>query len=304
MHASEKKVARCYSLLDLHRAAGMLDLTEGLYGGDPLMSYGEAQQQQIAALLDRVHCTSGSSILDIGCGYGTLVSAARRRAASAIGVTISPEQRKYCVESGLDVELLNYRNALEVHPDWRGKFSGIIANGSMEHFVQPKDALAYNQDKLYRELFDICRALLRPGGRFATTCIHFIRRPDPCEIVRGPWVHPRGSELFHLSMLMHMGGAFYPCGDQLERCAQRCFTLHGQMEHTEDYRRTSEEWLRQWKRAFLKPRFYAKVIPGFLRGPRSFVDGFICLLVAQSWNWQFRPPAPTRLLHQTWVRCD
>lgn len=301
MPATNRAVVRCYNLWDLHRLAGMTDLTEGLFGGRDI-SYEEAQRIQINTLLDHIRCQQGSDILDIGSGYGTLLEAATSRGANAFGVTISPDQLAFCKRRGTNAELLNYKDALRVHPEWRNRYSGIVANGSMEHCVQPEEALDGLQDHIYTEFFETCYQLLQPGSRLVTTCIHFLRRPDPQEILRGPYAHKWGSELFHFSMLLTLGGAFYPIQDQLTHCARGYFKLEHEGEHTDDYRRTSEEWMCRWKQAFLRPSFYWAMAKKFVGGPRSFIDGFIGNMITQSWNWQFRPPAPTVLKHQVWLR--
>ena len=81
--------------------------------------------------------------------------------------------------AGLDVRLQDYR-----HPDpgWDGQFDAAIANGSVEHFVQPADAAAGRDDASYLHLFATVHRLLDPGsgaGRFVTTVIHVPRRSDP-----------------------------------------------------------------------------------------------------------------------------
>jgi cyclopropane fatty-acyl-phospholipid synthase-like methyltransferase len=83
-----RRVAHCYSAVDrVFPACGLYDLTEGIYDGDPAVSYEQAQARQHAYLLDQAHCTAGSRVLDLGCGYGTLLEHARARGAEGVGIT-------------------------------------------------------------------------------------------------------------------------------------------------------------------------------------------------------------------------
>jgi hypothetical protein len=76
------------------------------------------------------------------------------------------------------------------------------------------------------------------------------------------------------------------------------------VDGTEDYRLTSEEWLRRVRRALCSHRVVMiglRALPVFVGAPRQFLTLLLGFLASESWNWQFRPPSPpTRLLRQTW----
>src|SRR5439155_3886268 len=134
-----------------------LDFTEGLYGGDPRTPLEQAHANQHEYLLDQIQCGPGSSVLDVGCGYGTLVARARRRGAKAVGITLSPEQVRRGRRAGLAVRLLDYK---ALGPEWDRACDGVIANGSAEHYVQPRDALAGRADDTYRHFFRTAHRVL------------------------------------------------------------------------------------------------------------------------------------------------
>src|SRR5438067_1333822 len=151
-------VVRCYSLFDrFFPACGLCDYTEGIYHGDSETPYDVAQKNQINYVLNEVGCTAGTRLLEIGCGNGTLLEATRERRAEAIGITISPEQVEVCRERGLDVRLMNY---LDLDDEWAGLFDVVVANGPIEHFVQPADAFAGRADAIYRQFFKICHRVI------------------------------------------------------------------------------------------------------------------------------------------------
>lgn len=303
----EQRVAACYSLFDaFFPRFGFLDLTEGIYDR-PDTSYEEAQVNQHEYLLGQLNCGPGSRVLDIGCGYGTLLARVRRRGATGVGITLSAEQVRHCRRAGLDVWVRDYRAA---GPEWDGAFDGVVANGSAEHFVQPAAAAAGRDDAVYRAMFRAVHHLIDPASparRFVTTVIHFVRRPTPAEMMRHPLLSRPGSDAYHYALLARSFGGWYPVAGQLERCAAGYFDLAAEVDGTEDYRRTSEEWLSRARRGLRSADGVKTLIgslPTFLRHPVQYPTMLWCLMVGESWNWQFRPPAPTRLLRQTWAYRD
>ncbi|MBU0463305.1 MAG: class I SAM-dependent methyltransferase [Proteobacteria bacterium] len=298
-------VVSCYSLLDLTVTAGIEDYTDGIYEGDVNRPYKDAQRTQGNYLLDEVRCRKGSRILDIGCGNGTLLELIRERNAVGSGITISQPQVNRCKRKGFEVYLMNYR---DIPKKWNDQFEGIIANGSIEHFVQPQDVIAGRQDEIYRELFEICCRILNPSsedGRFVTTIIHYNREPNPQDVLNSPFSFPKDSDQFHYSLLNKAFGGYYPVKGQLERCAKGIFELEKEVDGTYDYHLTSEHWLKQFKKAlFINPVFMAKLAGKIIRHPCHTSAMLACLSGPQSWAWQFRTDnPPTKLLRQTW-RCS
>jgi cyclopropane fatty-acyl-phospholipid synthase-like methyltransferase len=273
----------CYDLLTVMPFCGLTDLTEGKYvdhHNDPA-AYLAAQARQAEYLLDQARCGPGTRLLDIGCGYGRILEQAARRGARAVGITISPPQVQKCREQGLTVHELNYRSIFDLNvgwapptnkaascrvggsnptiDGWERSFDAIVANGSLEHFVQASDAAAGRGDAIYEELFAICRRLLAEGGRLVTTAIHF-RVPgqfDPQRILQGPYAHPRASANYQFALLVKQFGGWYPEPGQLQRCAGDSFELIDEEDGTLDYHYTSEYWLRRFKRMLMwNPRVW------------------------------------------------
>lgn len=293
----------CYDFWDrTFRRAGVFDYTEGYYNGDPTLDYERAQQAQLDYLLDAVDCQAGSRLLDIGCGNGRLLDSIARRGALGTGITISPEQVACCTQRGLDVRLLDYR---DIPASWNGQFDAVVANGPIEHFVQPEDVAADRADAIYHALFATCHRLLdphSPSRRLINTTIHFDRVDvDPRAMRRSPWSFRWFSDEFHCAMLVRGFGGFYPRLGQFERCARPYFQLLAERDATYDYYLTSEEWLRHGKRSFLSPRMWARLFPLLVRRPRYTATMLFLLLASQTWNWQFRTDAPPmKHLWQTW----
>jgi cyclopropane fatty-acyl-phospholipid synthase-like methyltransferase len=299
-------VRRCYALFDrFFPACGLLDYTEGLYHGDSRTPYEQAQRNQLNYVLDQVRCTARTRFLEIGCGNGTLLELARERGAEPIGITICKEQVARCRRRGLDVRLINY---LDLDDAWAHQFDAVVANGPIEHFVQPADAAAGRADSIYREFFEICRRAIDPNSssrRLVTTTIHFVRTPVPCDLLRSPLAFPRGSDNFHWAMLARSFGGWYPVRGQFERCAAGLFENIHTTDGTYDYHLTSEEWLRRMQAVLSTTKglkLLAGALPYAVCHPVQFTTMLTCMLSSQSWNWQFRgPDPPTRLIRQTWA---
>lgn len=309
-NAFRQTVVTCYSAVDrFFPACGLLDLTEGIYGGDPQTPYEQAQANQRHYLLQQVRCESGQRVLDLGCGYGTLLERIRQQGARGVGITVSPEQAKRCHDQRLDVHLLDHR---AIPGAWEHTFDGVIANGSIEHFVRPADAATGKADGVYRHLFQAIHRLIdpkSPARRLVTTTIHAVRTPeDPLALLRSPLAYRWGSDDFHWAVLERGWGGYYPEIGQLQRCAKPYFDLIEEADGTEDYLLTSEEWTRRVRRALVSPRVVGiafRSLAVLLRSPRQLLTLLLALLVSDSWSWQFRPPdKPTRLLRQTWAYRD
>jgi cyclopropane-fatty-acyl-phospholipid synthase len=305
---TERNVVRtCYDVLEVAIAVGIIDLTDGKYldeRNDPA-AYLAAQHRQAEYLLDQIACGHDSRILDIGCGYGRILEHAMRRGANPIGITISPQQVRYCRRCGLEVYEQDYRT---IFPNGESRvqasFDGLVANGSLEHFVQAEDAAAGRADDIFSEMFSICRRLLRPAGRFVTTAIHF-REPNrirPQDVLLGPHAHQRGSQNYHFAMIERSFSGWYPDPGQLARCAAPHFELVAEEDGTHDYYLTSEYWLRRFRLGMaFNPRVWIALARAGIRHPLALAQMIRLVLWDQSWAWQFREPAPTRLLRQTWV---
>ncbi len=150
---------------------------------DPYMQYScgyyqdtndlqKAQEQKLDLICRKLQLKEGSTLLDIGCGWGGLARfAAERYGAHVTGINISTEQIAYGREKckGLPVEIreCDYRKI-------DGTFDRVVSVGMFEH-VGPKN---------YRTYMEAVRRALKPDG---LALIHTIGRNE----ARGgpePWI--------------------------------------------------------------------------------------------------------------------
>ncbi|MFI9203389.1 class I SAM-dependent methyltransferase [Streptomyces sp. NPDC053048] len=128
----------------------------------------DAQRAKLDLICRKLALQPGQRLLDVGCGWGSMVlHAVREYGVTAVGITLSEEQaayaRKRAAEVGLadrvDIRVQDYREV----PD--GPFDAISSIGMAEHVGSAR----------YAEYAADLYALLRPGGRLLNHQI--ARRP-------------------------------------------------------------------------------------------------------------------------------
>ena len=132
----------------------------------PGMTLDEAQLEKIDHHFAAARVQEGCRMLDVGCGWGTLMKTAvtRRGAAAAHGLTLSPLQRDHI--AGLNMpnvtsQLLSYEHYRPEAP-----YDSIVSVGAFEHFVRPGSTRA-ERLATYSGFFERCADWLAPGGRLS-----------------------------------------------------------------------------------------------------------------------------------------
>ena len=205
------------------------------FENDPARPLADAQHAKVRRALQEAGVTSGSRLLEIGCGWGGLAEvAARDFGALVTGVTLSREQldwaRQRLVASSLaercDLRLQDYRELAAEH---EGRpFDAIV---SIEMF----EAVGREYWDGY---FDTVRRCLKPGGR---ACIQSITiRDDLFER------YVRSTD-FIQQYIFH--GGLLPSVSKFEAQARRFgFSVERKLAFGRDYAET----LRRWRGAFLR----------------------------------------------------
>ncbi|MFK0192713.1 class I SAM-dependent methyltransferase [Kitasatospora sp. NPDC090308] len=186
----------------------------------------DAQTAKLDLICRKLGLRPGTRLLDVGCGWGSLVlHAARHYGVEAVGVSISTEQvalaRQRVAEAGLadriEIRLQDYREI----PD--GPFDAISSVGMAEH-VGSAQYLVYA-----RHLY----GLLAPGGRLLNHQI--ARRPLP------------PGEAYRLSPFIDRyvfpDGELSPVGTTVSRLEQAGFEVRDVEALREHYGRTLREWV-------------------------------------------------------------
>jgi cyclopropane-fatty-acyl-phospholipid synthase len=142
------------------------DLGNDFYAAwlDPTMSYSSAiwaagddleaaQRRKQAAILDRLALKPGSTMLEIGCGWGSLAQAAHDRGATVTAISLSPSQLAYARAHhapAIDFEETDYR-------DVTGIYDAIAS-------VEMVEAVG---ERYWPDYLDAISLHLKPGGRAA-----------------------------------------------------------------------------------------------------------------------------------------
>jgi len=135
---------------------------------DPLMVYSSAafldpseplevaQRRKLDMICHKLQLRSGQRLLDVGCGWGALVThAARNYGVEAVGITLSSQQAAWARDLA-DLQGLSDRITI-LERDYRqveGTYDAIASVGMFEHVGRGK----------MRTYFDRLRSLLAPGG--------------------------------------------------------------------------------------------------------------------------------------------
>jgi len=183
----------------------------------------------------------------------------------------------------------------------------VIANGSLEHWVQPEDVQAGRMDLIYNESFGIAHKMLDPrarDARYVTTAIHVKREVKPEYLLTKWYRHPRGSDRRHFSLLHNWMGGYYPIDGQLEECARPYFSLETEMDGTLGYKIANDYRMKRMLRGlYTNPKMVWRIARSLARYPRVTGTMIECYFIEKSWDWQFcGDDPPMKLLRHTWRR--
>ncbi|MFL1377627.1 class I SAM-dependent methyltransferase [Nocardiopsis protaetiae] len=139
-----------------------------------------AQERKIDRLLDAVGAGPGTTLLEIGTGWGSLALRAARRGARVTTVTLSTEQRDLAERrlaaagagGAVDVRLLDYR-------DVDGEYDAVVS-------VEMIEAVGEHDWPTY---FSALNRLVRPGGRVGLQSITMDHRLMRASRHSYTWMH-------------------------------------------------------------------------------------------------------------------
>jgi cyclopropane-fatty-acyl-phospholipid synthase len=190
----------------------------------------EAQEAKLDFVCQKLDLQPGMTLLDIGCGWGSLAKfAAERYGARVVGITLSREQlqlgQQMCADLPVELRLQDYRDIGE-------KFDRVASLGMFEH-------VGY---KNYRTYFEMAHRALVPDGLFFLSTIGTNRSVRVCD----PWI---AKYIFPNSHL--------PSPSQLSAAAEGLFIVEEWQNWRADYDRTVMAWFQNFQNSWnqLKSRY-------------------------------------------------
>lgn len=184
----------------------------------------QAQEHKLELICQKLRLEPGMRLLDIGCGWGSLLRyAARHHGVEGVGLTVSREQarlaRDRCKDLPVEIRLHDYRT-MGSEP-----FDAVVSVGMFEHVGQ----------KNHRTYMETAHRMLRPGG---LQLLHTIGRPNTAVSI-DPWI---GRYIFPNSML--------PSLAQITGAADGDWVVEDVQNFGQDYDPTLMAWHRNFEAAW------------------------------------------------------
>jgi cyclopropane-fatty-acyl-phospholipid synthase len=192
------------------------------YFGSDDETLDSAQERKLELICSKLRLTPGERLLDIGCGWGSLLlRAARHHGVRGVGVTLSDAQadrarariRKAGLSDQIEIRIADYRALRD------GPYDKIASVGMYEHVGLEQ----------YREYARAVRSLLRAGGLFLNDGIARLFSPQR-----------RGATF--IKRYVFPDGELHPLAALLEHIEAAGLEVRGVQSLREHYARTLRCW--------------------------------------------------------------
>ncbi len=189
----------------------------------------QAQLRKIDYHLEQSRSKNVHRLLDIGCGWGSLLVRAVEDygVRNAVGLTLSNAQLKYIKKIGKE-RIYPYLDSWESHKP-ESSYDSIVSIGALEHFVRPE----YSKDERishYQKFFNQCHRWLKPSRNMSLQTMTY-----------GIGEYKKGSvaDIFPESNLPRL--------EELITASRQTFEIIRLKNHRLDYAKTCQEWLKRLK---------------------------------------------------------
>jgi len=129
-----------------------------------------AQENKARFLYELAEMDDSKTILDIGCGWGSMIDVATRLGVKrADGITLSTEQVEWCRRRNIDNARFMLEDFYNYEPE--EKYDGLVIICMIDHLCSPKQAREKQAVRIYREYFNRAAEWVEPGAAFAFQAI-------------------------------------------------------------------------------------------------------------------------------------
>ena len=226
----------------------------------------QAQTNKLRFFHDKTHVTPDKRVLDIGCGWGSLMEflAVDMGVGDVTGITLSKAQYELVKGKnlpGATVECISY---LEYRPE--KKFDAIISIGMFEHIATPEQARSGEHIALYRDYFRRAREWTNPGAYFGL------------QSVIGALVPRNRQELRDIAWGTYtiFPGAITPRPEAILQAVNPYWEVMELYTRREHYAKTTAEWARRLENneSFIRGHWGDQVFDDYKRYLRGCVMAF------------------------------
>ena len=263
-----------------------------------------AQTRKIEWHLANAGAHAAQSVLDIGCGWGSVLRPLSELDAniSLTGITLSAAQATYVAALGLPRVEVCVENWADHEP--KGSYDSIISIGAFEHFAKPEETLE-EKIAVYRDFFERCYKWLSPGGLMTlqTMAFHNMKREDASEFMNNV-IFPDSDLPFLRDILAALEGLFEVVTMRDDRL-DYARTMDAWARNLYANRETAEKLIGQ-KKATDMERYFKLTSMGFRMGKQSLLR-FALRPISKKWslmgaeNWRARSFSSVNIGRGAWL---
>jgi len=198
------------------------------------MSLEEAQENKARILYDFAEIDKSKTVLDIGCGWGSMLDVATRLGCKeAHGITLSTEQAKFCWDRNLPNAKIIIKDYALYEPEQ--PYGGLISIEMIDHLCSPAQSKQGLAIGLYRAYFNRLAQWVEPGAAFGFQAI--LRNKIP----------RRGKDLADMAFTADVifPGGLNPRIEELVAAVTPCWEIEELHMRRKHYGKTTGEWQRR-----------------------------------------------------------
>jgi cyclopropane-fatty-acyl-phospholipid synthase len=196
----------------------------------------DAQENKARVLYDFAEMNKDKTILDIGCGWGSMMDYAARRGSKAVhGITLSTEQAKWCWDRKIPNSKIIIEDYALYEPE--EKYDALVSIEMIDHLCSPAQARQGLAIDLYRQYFNRLAQWVEPGSCFGFQAILRNRVPRRRQDLK---------DLAFTADVIFPGG-LNPRIEELVCAVNPNWEIEELHMRRQDYGRTTGEWLRRMR---------------------------------------------------------